>query len=52
MMRRYRVLWELERNQSELGVKRKGFLGSDAWRMSRSGSLPGKDGFQTEETKG
>lgn len=35
-----------------MGWERKGFLGSDTWRMSSSRSLPDKDGFQTEEIKG
>lgn len=34
-----------------MGWERKGFLGSNTWKLSRSKSLPGKDEFQIEEIK-
>lgn len=34
-----------------MGWEKKGFLGSNTWKLSRSRSLPGKDGFQIEEIK-
>lgn len=50
MMSRYTVLWTYKRGTKQnVGWEREGFLGSDTWRLSRSRSLPGRDGFQAED---
>lgn len=38
-----------KRNQAELGVGEGRLPGSDTWKLSRSKSFPGRDGFQAKD---